>query len=655
MYQMCQDLDESSLCSSFWSSEEEQEIDEYELSKVQTGEDASDEDTGTDEDNGSMVQFGKNVNEEDACSDGTSVVTSGYGTFRPEDQHDVEERDSCGEGSQMRYDKVNVGSRDSFYDDSTQGSEDDERDCSGGNISHGEQKEPENQQPHWRLITNSKNEDDYQKLGQKPEEYHQSELHPDISSEDEKKTQEEHQYFSYQHPDTISDDVKKDHQCLCDLHPDTSDYDERNSGVYSQSDCNLQADTRNEDLLLEDEKKPETLQCDLQSDTRKEDEKPVDFFDPGTDEIPQGEVKAHVVQQLHCDLQLNTRNEDFLQGDKMNHHFQYERDPDTIQDYIPHDHKKVKPEQNHPHCDLHHDNENDVPHEVENKPDTSYHDSHHKIGSEDKEIADHLHEHHPDTRSQNVLDEDRMNHQSISDLHSEMTCEDEAHGHSHIWDDKLSDKDEAVSGLLFDEGDEHTRNCDKNIRSQESESSKKIITLVDSQGNFELEGNIRHKDCSSLLQNSLSELHINDSENENDKASVLSDDEMVGISLSSFGSSSTRSTRTRSESDLQTKPKSFIRPVVNQRTIKKMDPVSRYFQYKQLWDGLKLPGERDHRDLRWAIRERLAYQPEAPKAHRTYVANSYVVPTEKKRSALRWEVRNQMAHPDKPHMFTYRF
>ncbi|XP_057699150.1 centriolar and ciliogenesis-associated protein HYLS1 isoform X2 [Corythoichthys intestinalis] len=162
-------------------------------------------------------------------------------------------------------------------------------------------------------------------------------------------------------------------------------------------------------------------------------------------------------------------------------------------------------------------------------------------------------------------------------------------------------------------------------------------------------------DCSSLLQNSLSELHINDSENENDKASVLSDDEMVGISLSSFGSSSTRSTRTRSESDLQTKPKSFIRPVVNQRTIKKMDPVSRYFQYKQLWDGLKLPGERDHRDLRWAIRERLAYQPEAPKAHRTYVANSYVVPTEKKRSALRWEVRNQMAHPDKPHMFTYRF
>ncbi|XP_077379742.1 centriolar and ciliogenesis-associated protein HYLS1 isoform X4 [Festucalex cinctus] len=164
----------------------------------------------------------------------------------------------------------------------------------------------------------------------------------------------------------------------------------------------------------------------------------------------------------------------------------------------------------------------------------------------------------------------------------------------------------------------------------------------------------RDSDCSSLLSGRLSELRLHDAEN--DKASVRSDD-TDGVSPSTFGSFVTQSTRTRSEGDLRIKAKSFIRPVVTQPTIKKMDPVARYFQYKQLWDEFKLPGERDHRELRWEIRERLAYQPPAPKARRTLVANRYVVPTDKKRSDLRWEVRNLMAHPDPdpPHKFTFPF
>ncbi|XP_061536299.1 centriolar and ciliogenesis-associated protein HYLS1 isoform X2 [Phycodurus eques] len=159
-------------------------------------------------------------------------------------------------------------------------------------------------------------------------------------------------------------------------------------------------------------------------------------------------------------------------------------------------------------------------------------------------------------------------------------------------------------------------------------------------------------DCSTFLQDRLSALRLHEAEN--DKASVLSDD-MEGVSLSTFGSFVTHSTQTSSESDFRTKPKSFIRPVMTQQTFKKDDPVAKYFQYKQLWDGVSIPGERDHRELRWEIRERLAYQPPAPKARRSYVANSYVIPTEKKRSALRWEVRNRMAHPELPHKFTYRF
>ncbi|XP_077461209.1 uncharacterized protein hyls1 isoform X2 [Stigmatopora argus] len=102
--------------------------------------------------------------------------------------------------------------------------------------------------------------------------------------------------------------------------------------------------------------------------------------------------------------------------------------------------------------------------------------------------------------------------------------------------------------------------------------TRKVLRKVDGQSVVFDESYYRpDSDCSSLLQYSLSGLHIHDSEN--DKSSLSND--MVGISLSSFGSGSTRSTRSGSESDLRTKHKSFIRPIMTQRTIKKMDPVTR--------------------------------------------------------------------------------
>lgn len=170
-------------------------------------------------------------------------------------------------------------------------------------------------------------------------------------------------------------------------------------------------------------------------------------------------------------------------------------------------------------------------------------------------------------------------------------------------------------------------------------------------------------DAASCLEERLADLHLSspaqrDFETENEDVTSQSDtqsSEAEGVSFSAFESYMRGMTRTQSDGDLRPKPKSFIRPVMSQQTIKKTDPVAKYFQYKQLWDMFKLPGEKDRRALRWEIKERLAYQPPPPKPRRVYVPNTYIVPTEKKRSALRWEIRNDLANGLLPHKFSYRF
>ncbi|KAI5101826.1 hydrolethalus syndrome protein 1-like isoform X2 [Silurus meridionalis] len=114
--------------------------------------------------------------------------------------------------------------------------------------------------------------------------------------------------------------------------------------------------------------------------------------------------------------------------------------------------------------------------------------------------------------------------------------------------------------------------------------------------------------------------------------------------------------RSRSEEDLRPRPKSFIRPVMDHphtRNLKKTDPVAKYFQYKQDWEMFKPPGEKHRKELHWAIKEQLMYQPPPPKPQRTYIPNTYVVPTEKKRSALRWEIRHDLANGIIPAKVTY--
>uniref|UniRef100_A0A8C2WLH9 Centriolar and ciliogenesis-associated protein HYLS1 C-terminal domain-containing protein n=1 Tax=Cyclopterus lumpus TaxID=8103 RepID=A0A8C2WLH9_CYCLU len=162
-----------------------------------------------------------------------------------------------------------------------------------------------------------------------------------------------------------------------------------------------------------------------------------------------------------------------------------------------------------------------------------------------------------------------------------------------------------------------------------------------------------YSEDASSLEEQLAGLHLSSSarfetENEEDD----DDDESAGtdgVSFSAFESYMRGMTRTQSDGDLRPKTKSFIRPAISQQTIKKTDPVAKYFKYKQLWEMFQLPGEKDRRSLRWEIQERLAYRPPPAKPRRVFVPNGYIVPTDKKRSALRWEVRNDLANRLLPH------
>ncbi|XP_059903071.1 centriolar and ciliogenesis-associated protein HYLS1 isoform X2 [Gadus macrocephalus] len=157
-----------------------------------------------------------------------------------------------------------------------------------------------------------------------------------------------------------------------------------------------------------------------------------------------------------------------------------------------------------------------------------------------------------------------------------------------------------------------------------------------------------------------------DEETENEDVTGQSDDitsqsdgrSSSGLSLTALESFVRDMVRMQTERALKPRPKSFIRPVLGHphtRNLKKMDPLTRYLQYKQEWDMFKVPGEKDRKALRWEIREQLAYQAPPARPRRAYVPNSYIVPTDKKRSALRWEVRNDLANGLLPPKQNYRF
>ncbi|KAM9819325.1 uncharacterized protein hyls1 isoform 1-T1 [Syngnathus typhle] len=389
-------------------------------------------------------------------------------------------------------------------------------------------------------------------------------------------------------------------------------HEERKEPENEQSHWDLNADTRSEDQKRLGAKTEEN-NCDLLPDTSGEDDekKPEqdDDLHPETsiqDTPPEDKKRPENTQQM------DTENED---------------DKTEKRNYCPPPDERKREEDHQPLCDLHLDaRSEDVLHE-DGKNQQFRYDRH--SGA----INDHVP--HEDQKRKPYLD---LHSKDADDPNEVKKKPDQSYYDTRI------EEDEAMGGLLDSEEEEERI---KNPSSQK-------VQFLDSEGsllNFESNRKLRRQDCSSSLSGRLSELRLHEAEN--DKASVAGG-HMEEDSLSTFGSFTTSSTRSRSESDFRAKPKSFIRPILTQQTIKKEDPVARYFQYKQLWDELKLPGEQDHRKLRWEVRERLAYRQPPPKARRCLAANSYVVPTEKKRSALRWEIRNLMAHP-LPQKFTCRF
>ncbi|XP_068177188.1 dentin sialophosphoprotein [Antennarius striatus] len=161
------------------------------------------------------------------------------------------------------------------------------------------------------------------------------------------------------------------------------------------------------------------------------------------------------------------------------------------------------------------------------------------------------------------------------------------------------------------------------------------------------EGNLRpKKDTTSVLGERLEALHLSSARREAElRDGDTHSDESDSLSRISFESRMTGMTGGQRD-----KPKSFIRPLI--QSSRKTDPVAKYFHYKQFWEMFKPPGEADRSAVRQELKERLEYQPPPPKPRRVLVPNSYVIPTEKKRSALRWQVRNDLANGLVPYKFS---
>ncbi|CAF0825912.1 unnamed protein product [Brachionus calyciflorus] len=78
----------------------------------------------------------------------------------------------------------------------------------------------------------------------------------------------------------------------------------------------------------------------------------------------------------------------------------------------------------------------------------------------------------------------------------------------------------------------------------------------------------------------------------------------------------------------------------------KSNPVKKYQDYQKMWNRYKVPGEKNHNDLRWSIREQMLQKHVVVKKQpKSYQPNTYAVPTLKKRQQLRWLVRSAMANP----------
>lgn len=92
------------------------------------------------------------------------------------------------------------------------------------------------------------------------------------------------------------------------------------------------------------------------------------------------------------------------------------------------------------------------------------------------------------------------------------------------------------------------------------------------------------------------------------------------------------------------------------KNLRKSDPVARYQEFRKSWEQQRAPGEKNHKNLRWNVREQMLAQDVVyeKKPQRVFVPNKYTVPSDKKRNALRWQIRMDMAQGELPHHGFYQ-
>ncbi|KAI8784413.1 centriolar and ciliogenesis-associated protein HYLS1-like isoform X1 [Biomphalaria glabrata] len=86
----------------------------------------------------------------------------------------------------------------------------------------------------------------------------------------------------------------------------------------------------------------------------------------------------------------------------------------------------------------------------------------------------------------------------------------------------------------------------------------------------------------------------------------------------------------------------------NPRSSARMAPNKRYHMYRQLWKVQPPIGDDIRRNVRNEVHTRMLQKEDIKVYQKTYIPNSYVVPTEKPRYDLRWQVRKANAMYEMP-------
>nr|XP_054759093.1 centriolar and ciliogenesis-associated protein HYLS1-like [Lytechinus pictus]XP_054759094.1 centriolar and ciliogenesis-associated protein HYLS1-like [Lytechinus pictus] len=183
---------------------------------------------------------------------------------------------------------------------------------------------------------------------------------------------------------------------------------------------------------------------------------------------------------------------------------------------------------------------------------------------------------------------------------------------------------------------------------------RKVVRKRDGQSQVFDESVTESESDISYLNERLQDLPLNETESDVSSTGFDSFRRHVGRPHSSQGLYSHRPAGNDESVYKPHLPRSFIRPSSANPTWKhnkKTDPVTRHQMYREQWNSQKAPGEKNHKGLRWSVRELMMYKDEIvqPRSKpRVYVPNNYVIPSDKKRQALRWAVRTQLAHREMP-------